>query len=230
MNNEKISKRAVILLSGGLDSTTLLYYVKQKGFQPHCLILDYGQRHRKEIHQAKRIAQHGRCPFEIVKVNLPWNGSALLDKNILLPYRKKISLKEIPVTYVPARNIIFLSFAASYAEVIGAKVVFIGANIVDYSGYPDCRPEFFKSFEAALQKGLKGGVEGHKIKIYAPFVHKTKAQIVRLGHRLKVPYHLTWSCYAGKKIPCGKCDSCLFRKKGFEEAGLMDPLEQRNEC
>ena len=138
-----------------------------------------------------------------------------------------MSLKEIPITYVPARNIIFLSFAASYAEAIGGKAIFIGANAVDYSGYPDCRPEFLKSFEASLRKGLKAGVEGHRIKIYAPLARKTKAQIIRLGNKLRVPYQLTWSCYDGRRTPCGKCDSCFLRQKGFEEAGLQDPLVSR---
>jgi len=219
-----MNRRAVILLSGGLDSATTLYLAKKNGFQAHCLIFDYGQRHRREIIQAKKIAQQNRCPFKIVKISLPWKGSALLDKSISLPHRTTINLKEIPITYVPARNIIFLSFAASYAEAIHANAIFIGANSIDYSGYPDCRPEFLKSFEVSLQKGLKAGVQGRTIKIYAPLVKKTKAQIIRLGNKLRVPYSLTWSCYAGGRTPCGKCDSCFLRQKGFEDAGLGDPL------
>jgi len=130
---------------------------------------------------------------------------------------------EIPVTYVPARNIIFLSFAASCAEAIGARSVFIGANALDYSGYPDCRPEFFDAYQNVLNKGLKAGVEGKKIKIHTPLLRKTKAQIIRLGKQLNVPYEVTWSCYKGGKKPCGVCDSCMLRAKGFKEAGLADP-------
>ncbi len=139
-----------------------------------------------------------------------------------LPQREEINAQEIPSTYVPARNIIFLSFAVSFAEAIGAKAVFIGANAIDYSGYPDCRPEFFEAYQEVLAKGLKVGVEGKAIKIYTPLIHKTKAQIIKMGLKLKVPYHLTWSCYQGGKKPCGKCDSCLLRQKGFDVVGVED--------
>ena len=213
-------QKAIILFSGGLDSTTILYYAKAKKFKPYCLIFDYGQRHKKEIYHAKSIAQRVNVSYSVVKISLPWQGSSLLDTSIELPQRKKINLNEIPSTYVPARNIIFLSFAASYAEVIGANAIFIGANAIDYSGYPDCRPEFFESFRQMLKRGLKTGVQGREIKIYAPLIRKTKAQIIKLGIKLKVPYHLTWSCYKGKAKPCGKCDSCLLRSRGFEEAGV----------
>lgn len=214
---------AIILLSGGLDSTTLLYYAKAKGFKPYCLIFDYGQRHKKEIGIAKRIARHARCPFHVLKITLPWQGSSLLDKSLTLPRRKNINSKEIPSTYVPARNIIFLSFAVSAAEAMKARAVFIGANAIDYSGYPDCRPEFFHAFEAMINKGMKSGVQGKGIVIHTPLVHKTKAQIINLGTRLKVPYHLTWSCYKGGAKPCGVCDSCVLRRKGFEQAQIKDP-------
>jgi len=220
-------KSAVILLSGGLDSTTLLFFAKAKGFKIHCLIFDYQQRHKKEIRQAVSIARHARCPFEVVKIALPWRGSALLDKKIPVPQGRslrKISAREIPATYVPARNIIFLSFAVSYAEAIGARTVFIGANAIDYSGYPDCRPEFYIAYQEVLKKGLKSGVEGKAIKIATPLIHKTKAQIIQLGLSLKVPYHLTWSCYQGGRRPCGQCDSCVLRARGFNEAGARDPL------
>lgn len=217
-----MSKKAVILLSGGLDSATTLYYAKQKGYQTHCLIFDYGQRHRKEIRQAVKIAKHSRSDYRVVRIALPWKGSALLDKSLKLPKNRRIIPTEIPATYVPARNIIFLSFAASYAEAIGADTIFIGANAVDYSGYPDCRPEFYKAYQLALKRGLKTGVEGKAIEIYTPLIRKTKAQIIKLGLRLKAPYYLTWSCYQGGRKPCGRCDSCLLRQKGFQQAQHKD--------
>ncbi len=220
-----------MLLSGGLDSSTTLYYAKAKGFAPRCLIFDYGQRHRVELKRAVGIARQAGCPYRIVTIRLPWGASALLDKRIGLPQRKTIDPREIPVTYVPARNIIFLSFAASFAEAVGARAVFIGANAVDYSGYPDCRPEFFRAFQRALDRGLKSGLPAGRagvrkkaIKIYAPLLRKTKAQIIRLGRKLRVPYERTWSCYRGGRRPCGACDSCLLRRRGFELAGVKDPL------
>jgi len=219
-------KHAVVLLSGGLDSTTLLFFAKARGFKAHCLIFDYQQRHKKEIRRAVSIARQVQSPFAVVKIALPWRGSALLDKQIPLPKNrslKRISAHKIPTTYVPARNIIFLSFAVSYAEAIGAGTVFIGANAIDYSGYPDCRPEFYLTYREVLKTGLKSGVEGKAIKIATPLIHKTKAQIIQLGLSLKVPYHLTWSCYQGGKKPCGRCDSCLLREKGFAEIGKKDP-------
>jgi len=220
-------KHAIVLLSGGLDSTTTLYYAQTQGYKTHALIFDYGQRHRKEITQAKRIARLSGSDYCVIKMALPWRGSALLDKKMALPQNRRIIPWEIPVTYVPARNIIFLSFAASYAEVMGAQALFIGANAIDYSGYPDCRPEFFAAYERMITRGMKIGVEGRPLKIYAPLVRKTKAQIVRLALKLKIPFHLTWSCYKGGKRPCGRCDSCLLRQKGFEEAGIEDPLDNR---
>ena len=218
-----MKKKAVILLSGGLDSTTILYYAKAKGFTPHCLIFSYGQRHKKEINKAKRIAEQAKCSYQVVKIALPWQGSSLLDLNMTLPQRNIIDEKEIPSTYVPARNIIFLSFAASYAEAIKAEAIFIGANAIDYSGYPDCRPEFFDNYQKVLKSGLKVGVQGKGIKIYAPLIHKTKAQIIKMGIKLNVPYHLTWSCYQGSRKPCGKCESCLLREKGFDSLKMKDP-------
>jgi len=218
--------KAVVLFSGGLDSTTTLYYAKSKGYTPYCLIFDYGQRHKKEILNAKKIAKNLRCEYKVVALVMPWKGSSLLDKKQKIPTRKKVNNKDIPSTYVPSRNIIFLSLAASYAETIGAKKIFIGANAVDYSGYPDCRPEFIKSFQSALNKGIKVGVKGRGIKISAPLIRKTKAQIISLGTKLKVPFHLTWSCYKGGKLPCGKCDSCVLRKAGFDKAGLKDTVKK----
>jgi len=218
------TKKAVVLVSGGLDSATTLYYAKNKGMECFCLIFDYGQRHKKEIQKAIRLAKIAGCPFKVIKISFPWKGSSLLDKAVPLPKSrpfKKIA-KEIPSTYVPSRNIIFLSFAASYAEAIGANAIFIGANSLDYSGYPDCRPEFFKVFQAVLKKGTKTGTQNRPIKICTPLIQKTKAQIIHLGLKLKVPYQMTWSCYAGGKKPCGKCDSCLIRAKGFRQVGTKD--------
>ncbi len=220
-------KKVIVLFSGGLDSTTMLYYARAKGFRPHCLMFDYGQRHRVELRYAAAIAQQAQCPYQVVALRLPWGGSALLDKEIKLPHRTIIDPTEIPVTYVPARNIIFLSLAASMAEAIDARAIFIGANAIDYSGYPDCRSEFFQAYQKTLDRGLKSGVQEKTIKIHAPFLHKTKAQIIRLGLKLQVPYERTWSCYQGARYarrPCGACDSCVLRARGFAQAGVVDPL------
>lgn len=217
-------KKAVVLLSGGLDSTTTLYFAKRQGHHITALIFDYGQRHQKEVHHARRIAKHAGCDHKIVKVSLPWKGSALLDKAVAVPLNRVLKINDIPVTYVPARNIIFLSLAASLAETIGAQSIFIGANAIDYSGYPDCRPRFIKSFQKALAHGTKAGVVGKGIEIHAPFIKKTKAEIISMGRKLKVPYHLTWSCYQGKKQHCGVCDSCRLRKKGFAALKLKDSV------
>lgn len=220
-------KKAIVLLSGGLDSATTLFYAASRGYRTCALIFDYGQRHKKEIQNAVAIARHVGCDYHVLKIHFPWKGSALLDQSLKLPARQKITENKIPITYVPARNIIFLSYAASYAEAIGAEIIFIGANVRDYSGYPDCRPEFFKAFEQALKKGNKTGVEGKPIRIQTPLVYLTKAQIIQLGLKLKVPYRLTWSCYEGKKKPCGVCESCRLRQKGFKELGIVDPASQK---
>ncbi len=172
---------------------------------------------------AKTVARLAKASCEVVKIGFPWKGSALTDAAISVPKNKKPSRVGIPITYVPARNIIFLSFAASFAEAIGAKTIFIGANAVDYSGYPDCRPAFIKSFQAMLGIGIKAGVEGNPIKIETPLIHLTKAKIVKLAISLKVPLINTWSCYQGGAKPCGVCDSCQLRQKGFLEAGSKDP-------
>src|SRR3989338_10300889 len=183
-------KRAIVLLSGGLDSATTLYYAKSRGYSCHCLIFDYGQRHRREILSAKKIARKTGSAFEVVKIRLPWKGSSLLDKKIKLQTPNPKLQTSIPLTYVPGRNIIFLSFALSCAEAIGAETIFIGANAIDYSCYPDCRPEFYNEFRKAANAGTKAGVEGPGINISAPLINKTKAEIIRLGMELGVPHEL----------------------------------------
>jgi len=221
-NNQK----AIVLLSGGLDSATTLYYAKSKGYYCECLIFDYGQRHKREIESAGKIARACGAGYKVIKINLPWKGSSLLDNSIPVPKpanRPTGRPANIPSTYVPARNTIFLSFAASFAEAIGARAVFIGANAVDYSGYPDCRPVYFEAFENVIGRGTKAGIEKKPIEIFTPLIDKTKAGIIRMGMKLKVPYELTWSCYKGGRSPCLECDSCALRAKGFKEAGLTDP-------
>ncbi|MFH0791244.1 MAG: 7-cyano-7-deazaguanine synthase QueC [Candidatus Omnitrophota bacterium] len=219
-----MNKTAVILLSGGLDSAVTLYLAKDRGFNCFCLIFDYRQRHKREIESAKKIAKAARCPWQILKINLPWKGSSLLDNKEKLPVTRDPLPVTIPSTYVPARNIIFLSFALSCAETIAARAIFIGAHTEDYSGYPDCRKEFYQAFIKTVEEGTKTGVQGKPVRIITPLLNKNKAEIIKLGKRLKVPFGLTWSCYNGGKLPCGKCDSCYFRAKGFAEAGIKDPL------
>ena len=218
-------RRAVVLLSGGLDSATTLYVARARGFDCLGLLLDYGQRHRKELLAAQRIARRAGCPVRVVRLRLPWGGSALTDRRIRVPTGRSIRAigQGIPATYVPARNTIFLSLAVGCAEAIGADHVFIGANALDYSGYPDCRPAYYQAMQQVIRRGTKAGVEGRPIRIVAPLIRKTKAQIIRWGLRLGVPYELTWSCYLGGARPCGRCDSCRLRAKGFAEAGHPDP-------
>ena len=219
------SRTAVVLLSGGLDSATTLYIARSQKYQCHCLIIDYGQRHRREIKAAQKIAAAAQCSYHIVRLRFPWGGSALTDRRIDLPMGRSLRTigQGIPSTYVPARNTIFLSCALGYAEAIGAEWIFIGANAVDFSGYPDCRPNYYKAMQRVVRLGTKKGVEGKPVQIRTPLIRKTKAQIIRMGMRLKVPYRLTWSCYQGGTRPCGACDSCLLRAKGFQEAGFPDP-------
>jgi len=224
----KNNKQAVVLLSGGLDSATVLYLARSLGYKCTCLIFDYGQKHLKEVKAAQKIARSCGCGYKILKIFFPWKGSSLLDRKKEIPQAAGVSVKQIekniPSTYVPGRNIIFLSFAVSFAEAIKAEAIFIGVHSQDYSGYPDCRMEFIKAFAKAARCGTKAGVNGRGIKILAPLIHKHKAQVIRLGSRLKVPFALTWSCYHGASGVCGKCDSCYYRQKGFQQAGLKDPL------
>lgn len=222
-------KKAVVLLSGGLDSATTLYDAKSRGYRCHCLIFDYGQRHRREIHAAKRVARAADCSCQIVRLQFPWKGSALTDRRIAVPTGR--SLKQmgrgIPATYVPARNTIFLSLALGCAEAIGAQAIFIGANHLDYSGYPDCRPTYYRAMQRVVRLGTKAGVAGRGIRIATPLIRKTKAEIIRLGKKLGVPYQLTWSCYLGGRAPCGRCDSCLLRHTGFQKNNLSDPADMQ---
>ncbi len=216
-------KKAVVLLSGGLDSSTTLYIARREGYKVLCLIFDYGQRHRKEILSAKRLANITGSPYEVVRFRLPWGGSSLVDIRLTIPKGRSIDeiKRGIQSTYVPARNTLFLTFGISCAEAIGAEAVFIGANSLDFSGYPDCRPNYFKAYKRLITAGTKAG---RSIKIKVPLLKKTKADIIKIGTSLGVPYELTWSCYVGGRKPCGKCDSCLLRAKGFMEAGIPDPM------
>lgn len=221
-----VPEKAVVLLSGGLDSATTLYWALDRGYEVRCLIFDYGQRHRREIERAKSTSRKANCRYRVVKIELPWKGSSLLDRKVPVPENRGLSemARAIPSTYVPARNAIFLSMATSFAEAIGADSIFIGAHRFDSSGYPDCRPEFYRAFSEVIKRGTRAGAEKKKISVKTPLINKTKAQIIKMGSRLGVPFRLTWSCYEGGRSPCGRCDSCKLRAKGFEEAGLPDPL------
>ncbi len=219
-------QKVVCLLSGGLDSATVLYVAKNQGYDVKALTIHYGQLHEKEILSAKEIAKDLQIEHRIISISLPWGGSALLDPQIPIPTGRKESEMShgIPSTYVPARNSIFLTLAASYAEAVEAQAIFIGANALDYSGYPDCRPEYFKAFEVVLRLGTKAGLEGKGARIETPLLKLSKKEIIELGMRLGVPFKKTWSCYQGRELPCGECDSCLLRAKGFREAAIQDPL------
>ncbi len=220
--------RAVVLLSGGLDSTTVLAKAISDGCEAFAVSFRYGQRHSRELTSATEVCRHYGVMHTIIDINLSSFRSALTKEEIDVPMDREGSLdKEIPITYVPARNIIFLSIAAGLCESVDADRIYIGANVVDYSGYPDCRPDFFSAFETMLEKGTKAGVEGSPIKIMTPILHMSKADIVRLGKELGAPLHLTWSCYEGGEKACGHCDSCRLRLKGFEEAGYKDEIDYR---
>lgn len=217
---------AVVLLSGGLDSTTTLAQALADGCKVTAISFRYGQRHTKELVSAENVCKFYNVDHVVIDLNLSSFRSALTRPDIDVPLDREGELDaQIPITYVPARNIIFLSIAAGLCESTDADRIYIGANDVDYSGYPDCRPEFFKAFEEMISKGTKAGVEGHPIKVMTPIINDSKADIVRRGKKLGAPLHLTWSCYNGGEKACGHCDSCRLRLKGFEEAGYTDEIE-----
>ena len=223
-----MAETAVVLLSGGMDSATALAMTIKEGHDVIGLTFDYGQRHRKEVEAAKRIAAHFRVKdHRVAKIDLSSiGGSALTDAHIRVPEQRRIEEigRGIPITYVPARNTILLSYALGLAEASGAKSIVIAANQVDYSGYPDCRPEYYAAFQEVARLGTKRGVEGDLIVIRTPLIRLSKADVVRTGEELGVPWALTWSCYHGRAKACGVCDSCQLRRKGFREAGIEDPL------
>jgi 7-cyano-7-deazaguanine synthase len=221
---------AVCLLSGGLDSSTTLALARRDGFDCYALSFDYGQRHRVELDSAARVAKSlGAAQHLVVRIDLRVFGGSALTSDIAVPKgRAPVDMAaDIPVTYVPARNTVFLSFALAWAEVLAASDIFIGVNALDYSGYPDCRPEYIEAYERMANLATKAGVEGRThTKIHTPLIQLSKAEIVKLGAELGVDFSLTHSCYdpgpTGR--PCGQCDSCVLRRKGFEEAGMADPL------
>jgi 7-cyano-7-deazaguanine synthase len=222
-------KRAVVLLSGGLDSATTLAIAIAQGYEVYALSFDYGQRHKIEIDAARRIARAlGAKEHRVAKIDMRIFGGSALTDDVDVP--KKRSQTEIgrgiPVTYVPARNTIFLSYSLALAEILGARDIFIGANVIDYSGYPDCRPEFIKAFETLANLGTKAGVQGAHFRIHAPLIKFSKAEIIRKALELDVDLALTHSCYdpSPDGVACGECDSCLLRLKGFREAGVEDPI------
>lgn len=220
--------RAVILLSGGLDSATVLAMAHEAGYACHALSLDYGQRHRAELAAAKRVAAaHGAVEHKVLPLSLDViGGSALTDRSIDVP---EAGGEGIPVTYVPARNTVFLALALGWAEVLGSTDLFVGVNAVDYSGYPDCRPVFIEAFERLANVATKAGVEGNVFKVHAPLIELSKADIIRAGARLGVDYSLTVSCYQAddEGRACGHCDSCRLRREGFRAAGVLDPTRYR---
>jgi 7-cyano-7-deazaguanine synthase len=218
---------AVVLLSGGLDSATCLALASQN-FEVHAITFDYGSRHSREVDSARALARHFNAKSHtVLKIGLDSiGGSALTDSAIPVETGKRETDigRAIPSTYVPARNMIFMSIAIAKAEAIGASCIFIGANSVDYSGYPDCRPEFIAAFQDAAKLGTRAGVEGHPIRVEAPLLRMSKSEIVRKGAELNVPFELTWTCYSGGESACGKCEACTLRLAGFREAGMDDPI------
>lgn len=218
-----MTKKAVVLCSGGLDSTTILAVAVDQGYECHTLAFDYGQRHRSELMAAQRVSKAlGAFDHKVINLDLrAIGGSALTDDGIAVPEKEQ---EGIPVTYVPARNTVFLSIALGYAEVIEAEAIFIGVNAVDYSGYPDCRPEYIEAFAKMAALATKTGVEGQPLSIETPLISLSKSEIIQLGTKLGVDYSLTVSCYQADEqgLACGKCDSCRLRKAGFEEAGVED--------
>lgn len=220
------ANKAVVLLSGGLDSATVLAMAQDAGFDCHALAVDYGQRHRSELEAARRVAAAAAAPLKILPLDLRTIGGSALTDDIAVPETEGGG---IPVTYVPARNTILLSLALGYAEVLGANDIFIGVNAVDYSGYPDCRPEFIAAYQRMARLATKAGVEGAELTVRTPLIDLTKAEIIRRGTALGVSYALTVSCYQADEAgrACGRCDSCRIRRDGFEAAGVPDPTRYR---
>jgi 7-cyano-7-deazaguanine synthase len=223
-----MSHRAVILASGGLDSTVTAAIAKQDGCELFFLTIAYGQRHAVEVERARQVAAAlGAANHLVMNLDLRAIGGSALTGPATVPKDRPGNerSKTIPATYVPGRNLIFLSIAAAHAEVVGASLIYFGANVLDYSGYPDCRPEFIRAFEAAVKEGTKAGMEGHTLQVRAPLLMLTKSEIIRQGIELHVPFHLTHSCYdpAGD-LACGRCDSCVIRREGFAKAGVVDPI------
>ena len=219
-------KRAVVLLSGGLDSATTLAICGAEGFAAHALSFDYGQRHKAELAAAKRISSAlGAREHRTAVIDLRVFGGSALTADIAVPKNRETK-NEIPITYVPARNTIFLSYALAWCEVLGAEDIYIGANAIDYSGYPDCRPEFISAFEKLAGLATKAGIEGAQFRIHAPLIAMSKADIIRKGAELGVDFSLTHSCYdpTAEGFACGQCDSCRLRLAGFREAGMVDPI------
>lgn len=219
-NRNPRKTKAVVLLSGGLDSTVALWWALRQGWACEALTFRYGQRHARELRSARAVARLAHVPLHTVSFKLPWSGSSLTRRDVSLPSRSADRIGPgIPSTYVPGRNTIFLSFALSLADQVGAEVIVIGANAVDYSGYPDCRGPYLRAFEKAATLGSKTGAQGGRLFVVAPLIQLSKAGIVRLGRQLGAPLEKTWSCYAGGRRPCGRCDSCVLREKGFVQAG-----------
>jgi 7-cyano-7-deazaguanine synthase len=226
------TRRAVVLLSGGMDSATTLAIASHEGFETCALSFRYGQRHSVELDAARRVAQAlGASRHQVVDIDLRAFGGSALTSDIDVPKDRPVAVmaEVVPVTYVPARNTIFLAFGLAWAETLGAEAIFIGANAIDYSGYPDCRPEFLRAFETVARLGTKSGAEGRSITIHAPLIELTKAQIILQGRQLGVDFSLTWTCYdpwpSGEA--CGRCDACQLRLKGFAALGLEDPAPYR---
>ena len=216
------TKKAVVLVSGGLDSVTALAIAQEQGYECFALSVDYGQRHRSELDAAKRVAAAAAVPLKILPLDLRAIGGSALTDDIQVPERETTG---IPITYVPARNTIMLSLALAYAEVLGADDIFIGVNAVDYSGYPDCRPEFIEAYQQMARLATKAGLEGGEMTIHTPLIDLTKSEIIQTGMELGVDYSMTVSCYQadGEGQACGVCDSCRIRKEGFSAAGIPDP-------
>jgi 7-cyano-7-deazaguanine synthase len=222
-----MQQKAIVLLSGGLDSTTTLAIAQQQGYELHTLSYEYGQRHQREVDAAAAVARYyGVTRQKTITIDLRVFGGSALTADIPVPHARSLeTMAAIPITYVPARNTIFLSYALAYAEVAGANDIFLGINAIDYSGYPDCRPEYLEAYERMANLATKASTQdGRRFHLHAPLLRMGKAEIIRKGLELGVPYNLTWSCYEGGELACGTCDSCLLRLQGFAEVGVPDPI------